>query len=121
MALFSEESTKEKKEKAVKPALVVSAKATILSDVLIRPMVTEKAHATSLLGQYAFFVRIDADKTQVKRAVESVYGVHVKSVSTSRIKPKKRIRGREKGYTKKMKKAIVSLKKGESITLFEGA
>ena len=121
MALFSEKKKEERKEKSVKAALSVPVSVTGFPDVLLRPMVTEKAHAVSMLGQYAFFVRTDATKMQVKRAVEAAYGVHVKKVATTRMKPKKRVRGREIGYTRKMKKAIVSLAKGESITLFEGA
>lgn len=121
MALFSEDKKKEKKDKPAKAALSVPVAVSGFPDVLVRPMVTEKAHAASALGQYAFFVRTNATKVQVRRAVEAAYGVHVRGVTTSRIKPKKRVRGREVGHTKRMKKAIVSLAKGESITLFEGA
>ena len=121
MALFSEDKKKEKKEKPVKAALSSPVAVSVFPEVLVRPMVTEKAHAASLLGQYAFFVRTDATKAQVKRAVETAYGVHVKNVSTVQVKPKKRVRGNQVGHTRRMKKAIVSLAKGESITLFEGA
>lgn len=128
MALF--ESKKEEKavvkktakktvEKKASPAVI--AKNAQFSSILLRPIVTEKAHMVSEKGQYAFFADISANKIQIRQAVEQIYGVHVKSVSTSITNPKKRIRGKQVGYTKKMKKAIVSLRSGETITLFEGA
>lgn len=125
MAFFSQKT--EEKTKKVTPkkvaenvALPVSSKNSIYANILLRPMVTEKVHALSALGQYAFFTNYDVSKFEIKKAVEQIYGVHVKSVSTSRVKPKKRIRGKDVGYTRRLKKAIVSLGKGETIALFEG-
>lgn len=128
MAFFSqkkEDETKKqvvvsKKKKATKTALSAPTKNAEFANVLLRPMVTEKVHRLSTQGQYAFFSDVRATKLHIKRAIEQIYGVHVESVSTLQVKPKKRIRGKDVGFTKRMKKVIVSLRKGEKITLFEG-
>lgn len=108
-----------KKEKKVTPTALNSKNAEF-ADVLLRPMVTEKVHMISAYGQYAFFADLRATKTHIKKAIQQIYGVHVVGISTLRVKPKKRIRGKETGYTRRMKKVMVSLRKGESIALFEG-
>ena len=126
MAFFSEKKEVKGSKKDVvkkeddKALLPVSSKNALFADVLLRPMVTEKAHAISAQGQYAFFTDVRTSKAHIKNAVEQLYSVHVRAVSTSRVKPKKRIRGKEVGYTRRMKKVIVSLRKGETIALFEG-
>ncbi len=131
MAFFTQKTEDETKKVAPKKAaskkvapkkvaLPVSSKNSAYADILLRPMVTEKVHAISTSGQYAFFTNYDVNKFEIKKAVEQIYGVHVKSVSTSRVKPKKRVRGKDVGYTRRLKKAIVSLRKGETIALFEG-
>lgn len=132
MALFSKKNQEKEKEKnssseVTKPnkssakakQVVITPEYASIANVLLRPMITEKAHAMQEKGQYAFYVGYETTKLQIKEAVERVYSVHVTSVSTAKIKPKKRIRGRTVGYTKRMKKAIVSLRSGESIMLFE--
>lgn len=130
MAFFSQKSEEKKGEEgvdpkqkkgAVKTAIPASLRNGLCADILLRPMITEKAHTLSSMNQYAFFVNYSVSKLDIKRAIEQIYGVHVESISTSRIKPKKRVRGKEVGYTRRMKKTIVSLRKGESIALFEGA
>lgn len=130
MALFSrktkkKEIKKEAPEKLLKKKIdevAISEKGRSLhfSHILIRPLVTEKSHYISEKGEYAFFVDFFSTKADVKKAIEEIYGVHVRKITTAKMKPKKRIRGKQIGYTKKMKKAMVSLKKGETITLFEG-
>ena len=84
--------------------------------ILLRPLVTEKGVAgASEHNQYPFEVRADANKTEIKCAVEEVFNVHVKSVRTMirRGKPR-RIRWR-KGVTRSWKRAIVTLAPGETI------
>ncbi len=89
-------------------------------DVLKRPVVTEKS--TSLLqdNKYTFVVDPGANKTEIKQAVEKIFKVKVEKVNTMNVKGKiKRVR-RIPGRTPDTKKAIVTLKKGDKIEIFEG-
>lgn len=91
--------------------------------ILIKPIVTEKATAQSEdLNMYGFLVNINANKIQIKKAVEELYGVKVASVNTLKYGGKRRSRytksGVISGKTKSYKKAIVTLPKGESIDFF---
>jgi len=88
--------------------------------VLRKPMVTEKS--TSLLqdNKYTFEVDPKANKTEIKQAVESLFKVKVEKVNTMRVKGKlKRVR-QIQGRTPDRKKAIVTLKQGDKIEIFEG-
>jgi len=92
-----------------------------LKDVLVRPLVTEKS--TSFLGSdraYAFEVGVDANKIQIKRAVELFYGVEVDVVRTIQMRGKVKRFGRHHGKRKNWKKAYVTLAEGHEIPLFEG-
>lgn len=93
---------------------------TIAYRVLLRPRMTEKAHMTIAAGKYVFHVASSATKRLVKESVERVYGVSVTSVNMLRIPKKRRVFGRTVGWKSPVKKAIVTLKKGESIDLFNG-
>jgi large subunit ribosomal protein L23 len=88
-------------------------------EILIRPLLTEKATLGAELKrpQYSFKVAVDANKIQIRRAVEAAYPeVKVLSVNTVRLKGKrKRLRQREQGRRATWKKAIVTLKEGQSI------
>jgi len=89
-------------------------------DILRRPVITEKS--TSLLqdNKYTFLVAPGANKTEIKQAVEKIFKVKVEKVNTLRVKGKfKRVRGIP-GKTPDTKKAIVTLKKGDKIEIFEG-
>lgn len=88
--------------------------------VLKKPLITEKS--TSLLAdnKYTFEVDVKANKTEIKQAVESIFKVKVLKVNTMRVKGKlKRVR-MIKGRTPERKKAIVTLKAGDKIEIFEG-
>ncbi len=87
--------------------------------VLVRPRITEKAYAVNALDQYVFQVTAAATKTEVKRAVEEAYGVSVVAVNMVRLPGKKKNYGRSTGKRSAVKKALVRLKKGESIQLFQ--
>lgn len=91
-------------------------------DVIIRPILTEKTvMLKEKANQYVFEVAMDANKPEIKRAVEELFKVKVEDVKVIRVKGKiKRVR-RAPGRTRSYKKAIVKLKKGDSIPLFEGA
>ncbi len=94
-----------------------------IEDVLRRPVITEKNTRLMELGQYSFEVARDANKIQIKNAVEAIFKVKVKAVNTIVMKPKKRrvMRSRnqrEFGYEAGFKKAIVSLEPGYTIDIF---
>lgn len=89
-------------------------------EVLRRPVVTEKG--TDLMGQskYVFEAERKANKVQIKAAVEKAFGVTVISVNVLIVPPKARGFGRMKGYRSEWKKAIVTIKEGDKIEIFEG-
>jgi len=89
--------------------------------VIIRPVVSEKSYALMADGKYTFRVHDKAHKTQISHAVEQIFGVHVRSVKTSKVNAKPKRRGLHAGRTRAWKKAIVQLAPGERIELFEGA
>jgi len=91
------------------------------SQVIIRPVVSEKSYVLAANDKYTFRVHPDAHKTQIRQAVEELFNVKVADVKILKVpsKPKRRgmIRGRRAGF----KKAIVQLKPGFTIEIFEGA
>ena len=89
--------------------------------VIIRPVVSEKSYALIGEGKYTFRVNDRAHKTQIRHAVEEIFGVAVAEVRVSRVRPKPKRRGLSQGRTRGWKKAIVQLAPGERIELFEGA
>ncbi len=86
--------------------------------VLIEPCITEATTAMAAFNKYVFKVRKEATKLKIKMAVEKIYGVKVISVRTINTPSKVRFRGRTKGIKSGYKKAIVTLKKGDSIDFF---
>ena len=93
------------------------------ADILVKPIITEKNTNLTPLGQYTFEVAPDANKIQVKQAVEQIFGVKVKAVNILIVKPKKKriLRSRnfsEFGLKGGYKKAIVSLEAGHTIDIF---
>ena len=80
-----------------------------------QPLITEKAHALSALGKYVFLVERGANKTEVKKAIEIIYKVHVTDTHVVNAKPKQRRLGRSVGVKPGYKKIIVTLKKGEKL------
>lgn len=79
------------------------------------PLITEKNTSLMEEGKYCFEIDPRANKHQVKRAVEQIFNVTVERVHTINIRPKKKRRGREFGYTSGRKKAIVTLAAGQSL------
>jgi large subunit ribosomal protein L23 len=79
------------------------------------PHVTEKASSLVEKNQYTFRVTPEANKVEVKKAIEEIYGVDVVDVRMTSIPAKKRQRGRIEGWTKGYKKAIVRVKEGQKI------
>jgi len=89
-------------------------------DIILKPIISEKAHAAMGEGKYTFRVRLDANKVQIKEAIEEIYKVTVTDVRTLRAHGKVRRVGKFVGRRSDWKKAIVQLKEGDSITIFEG-
>ena len=91
------------------------------NEVLLAPVVSEKSY--SLIGdnKYSFRVHPDAHKTQIRQAVEQLFDVHVESVNVSRVKSKPKRRGMISGRRPGWKKAVVQVREGETIEIFEGA
>jgi len=88
--------------------------------VLVRPLITEKGTYLSGLNKYPFEVLRDANKLQIKAAVELAFDVKVRDVNTMVMHGKMRRVGKKQGMTKDWKKAVVTLEAGQSIELFEG-
>ena len=91
-------------------------------DIIIRPVLTEKSYAEMANKKYTFRVAINANKTEIKNAIEEVFpGVKVESVNTMRTEGKIKRQGRTQGRTAEVKKAIVTMKKeSKGIPFFEG-
>jgi large subunit ribosomal protein L23 len=91
-----------------------------LFEVLRRPLVTEKNTALQAQGKYVFEVDRDANKEQVKQAVEKAFKVTVTAVNIMKVRGKEHRVGRRVVAGTPWKKAIVSLKPGDKIQIFEG-
>ncbi len=89
-------------------------------NVVIRPVVSEKSYALLAAGKYTFRVHDRAHKTQIRQAVEEIFGVRVLAVRTMNVKPKPKRRGYMAGHRRKWKKAVVQLHPDDTIELFEG-
>jgi len=90
-------------------------------DILIRPVLTEKAvKLNEKENKLVFEVAMDANKIEIRKAVEEIFGVKVKEVRTMIVKPKqKRVGYGKPGYTKKWKKAIVRIESEKPINIAE--
>jgi large subunit ribosomal protein L23 len=91
------------------------------NEILLAPVVSEKSYSLIGEGKYVFRIHPDAHRTQVRQAVEQLFGVHVEGVNVLKVQPKPKRRGLSKGIKPGWKKAIVQLREGESIEIFEGA
>ena len=91
-------------------------------DVILRPVVTEKSMADMSEKKYTFLVHPEANKIQIKKAVEAAYGVTVEKVYTLNYAPKRSVRytknGLQLSQTNAVKKAVVSVKEGETIDFY---
>ncbi|MEM0011530.1 MAG: 50S ribosomal protein L23 [Candidatus Bathyarchaeia archaeon] len=91
-------------------------------DIIVRPLITEKSLRLAKQGKYSFEVATDANKLEIKNAVERLFGVKVEKVHTINMKGKVRTMfwgRRTTGRTKDWKKAIVTVREGK-IDIFEG-
>ena len=86
--------------------------------VIVRPVISEKSYALLAANKYTFRVNEGSNKTQVRQAVEEIFGVRVTGVRTAWVKPKPKRRGFSKGTRRRW--AVVTLHAEDSIELFEG-
>jgi large subunit ribosomal protein L23 len=91
------------------------------NEVLLAPVVTEKAYAQIDNNKYSFRVHPDAHKTQVRQAVEQLFDVKVERVNILKVQAKPKRRGLHKGTKPGWKKAVVQLRAGDTIEIFSGA
>jgi large subunit ribosomal protein L23 len=89
-----------------------------LADLILKPIITEKGTIQMELGKYVFDVLPKATKPDIRAAIESLFDVTVVKVNTWTLPRKKRRVGRFVGYKAQYKRAIVTLKEGDSLALF---
>ena len=91
------------------------------NEVLLAPVVSEKSYSLIEHRKYTFKVHPTAHKTQIRQAVEQLFDVKVEGVNIVKVQPKPKRRGYNKGAKPGWKKAIVQLREGDRIEIFEGA
>lgn len=89
-------------------------------DLIVRPLVTEKSMLGIGEGEYTFVVARNANKVEIRKAVEAIWGVKVARVNTMRVHGKVRRLGRTSGRRPDWKKAVVKLVAGQRIEFFDG-
>lgn len=127
MSLFGQTNSakggEEKKEKTVKKSSALKKlsmkESSLAARFLSRPRVTEKSYTLNTLNQYVFVVNKEVTKKIVKQAVEEAYGVNVKDVRIVRLPAKKRVTGKYIGSKSAIKKAIVSITKGQTLEILK--
>jgi large subunit ribosomal protein L23 len=90
-------------------------------EVVLAPVVSEKSYSLIEDNKYSFRVHSKAHKTQIRQAVEELFDVKVEAVNIVKVKPKPKRRGWHRGTKPGWKKAIVQLREGDRIEIFEGA
>lgn len=127
-----EEKKEEKKETAkkteTKPAVKkakpaageLKGKTDQAYKILVKPLITEKATELSALNKYVFEIAPSMNKVEVKKAIRAIYNVEPVDVNVLNFSGKKVRFGRIRGKRKAWKKAVVTLKKGDSIEVYEG-
>jgi large subunit ribosomal protein L23 len=90
------------------------------SQVIIRPVVSEKSYVLATADKYTFRVHKDANKTQIRQAIEQLFDVGVLEVRTSKVRSKPKRRGYTSGRTREWKKAVVQVRPGDTIPIFQG-
>ena len=87
-------------------------------DIIIRPIITEHSYDMIEKNKYTFEVAKTANKIEIAKAVEELFGVTVKKVNTLNVKPKKKRVRYRLGFTRSWKKAMVTIAEGETIEIF---
>jgi large subunit ribosomal protein L23 len=91
------------------------------NEVLLAPVVSEKSYSLIEDGKYSFRIHPQAHKTQVRQAVEELFDVTVERVNIVKVQAKPKRRGLSKGVKPGWKKAVVQLREGDTIEIFQGA
>jgi large subunit ribosomal protein L23 len=91
------------------------------NEVLLAPIVSEKSYSLIDDNKYSFRIHPDAHKTQVRQAVEELFEVKVERVNIVKVQSKPKRRGMTRGTRPGWKKAIVQLRQGDTIEIFQGA
>ena len=91
------------------------------NEVLLAPVVSEKSYSLIADRKYSFRVHPKAHKTQVRQAVEELFDVHVEGVNILKVQSKPKRRGVIRGTKPGWKKAVVQVREGDTIEIFEGA
>jgi large subunit ribosomal protein L23 len=89
------------------------------TEIIIRPVVSEKSYVLAAADKYTFRVHSKAHKTQIRQAVEALFDVKVVDVRTMSVKSKPKRRGVTSGRTRSWKKAVVQVRAGDSIPIFQ--
>ncbi len=113
----TKKSVKKSDKKKSKP--FISENAEMAYRLVVQPWVTEKTQNLSADNKYVFKVRFGAEKGKVKEAIENLYNIEVEKVNIVNIPPKKKRFGRIVGKRSAIKKAIVTVKRGQKIEIFE--
>ncbi len=93
----------------------------LAQDIIIKPIITEKSMGTQAEGKYTFKVAKNANKIQIKQAVEELFDVQVEAVNTMTVRGRAKRVGMSRGFTPAWKKAIVTLKEdSKTIEFFDG-
>jgi large subunit ribosomal protein L23 len=90
------------------------------TQVIIRPVISEKTFALAEAGKYTFRVHDHAHKTEIRQAIEQLFEVNVVDVRTASVKSKPKRRGHTSGRSRQWKKAIVQVRPGQTIPIFQG-
>jgi len=122
------EKVSEKRKEEKKPRKKASAKKTKVVQKgdnlayrnILSPLITEKSTNLGQYNKHLFKVHLQANKHQIKDAIERYYGVSVTKVNIIKIRPKVRLQGKTAGFKKGYKKAIITLKAGDTIGAVEG-
>jgi len=126
MGLLNRKKTEDKTaeapvEKTEAPVANKTAASSVASSrVIVKPLITEKAAVAQSLNKYAFIVRRDATKEQIKKAVKDIYGETPATVNVINVEGKARRYGKYTGRRGDFKKALVTLPKGKTIAIHEG-
>jgi large subunit ribosomal protein L23 len=90
------------------------------TQVIVRPVISEKTFALAEAGKYTFRVHDHAHKTQIRQAIEELFEVNVVAVRTSSVKSKPKRRAHTSGRSRQWKKAVVQVRPGQTIPIFRG-
>ena len=91
------------------------------SQIILAPIVSEKSYAATVRGSYTFKVHPDAHKTHIRQAIEQLFDVKVVRVNVIKVPAKPKRRGMFRGARPGWKKAVVQLRAGDTIEIFQGA